>query len=828
LKTVGKFVYEVAKESSKEIWEELVVDPVIEKVAADLIRDWGGDEATQMIGSVLVSSFREALTSGIRSGVGSMFKTGDLNAHTDVQTQADTDLNLLQRIRQKVDTEVARQLAADAAREYDRAGYYGSKVAGALGKGLKFIGQALSVIAAFTPFISFNPFTAVMSGELIAAGNIIKEDSDANMDAMLKSELKAIRKSLPHKNFADRDIASEGSEETADPSRAYLYDALAARSSVKSESDRVKDDLLKQKYLTKIDDPHWQTLTHRLLMDRSRTIVKKSSMHKDDTVYNLKYPIPFTFTAPEFHIGEVVRTKDGTVHRIDNLYTNHETGEQMAVLKGDRNAHTDDPIPLTDIVAHAELNEKASLMLEQHQELGQTMIESYGSSNDPEWYSWGTMTPQLVAQRQQPSQRNELIDDLRTIIGDKLGNVHVSDPSMSALLFKDKTTPRSYLTSTFKDQTGSNSRPRFSTLLGLIYNIRTMKLGDIEGEFGDTGLDADGLDELKGDLEEYIVDFIFRNPYSTDYINTRRPGGAEYHYAEFDVTLEVWYALSRKVGHPITITKMQHMLGLSTFGSLGLDRTSYSIYTIMQIRDLMRTELDFHELMEFEPELAKYISIRNLQYKDLDYHKDWQKLETIKFHVVMLLLLDLGLDMKTLDAIPPEVFMAKLEDRLKFIRHHIFKNDKMTMDLDRLVLVLNTLHADLESDPDLVKTLAEKRRQWPDRIPQEYYDVFGDNTEKLERNWKELIKRRDFLKREGIVEYIKEYYTNPKTDENYIIDRFFRGIPDYMIEDNIRCMVYRWIGNGNDFDINALPGFLRDTLFPTSQQPTYTKYLGSI
>jgi hypothetical protein len=231
-------------------------------------------------------------------------------------------------------------------------------------------------------------------------------------------------------------------------------------------------------------------------------------------------------------------------------------------------------------------------------------------------------------------------------------------------------------------------------------------------------LDADGLDELKGDLEEYIVDFIFRNPYSSDYINTRRPGGAEYHYAEFDVTLEVWYALSRKLGHPITITEMQYMLGLSTFGSLGLDRMSYSIHTIMQIRDVMRMELDFQTLMEFEPELAEYISIRKLQYKDLDYHKDWQKLETIKFHVIMLLLLDLGLDMASLEAIPLDVFTAKLEESLKFIRHHIFQNNYESMDLERLVLVLNKLHSRLEGKGDLVQASWRRDDNGPIDCPQ--------------------------------------------------------------------------------------------------------------
>jgi hypothetical protein len=270
------------------------------------------------------------------------------------------------------------------------------------------------------------------------------------------------------------------------------------------------------------------------------------------------------------------------------------------------------------------------------------------------------------------------------------------------------------------------------------------------------------------------------------------------------------------------------MLGLSTFGSLGLDRTSYSIHTIMQIRDLMRTELDFHALMEFEPKLATYIGIRKLQYKDLDYHEDWQKLETIKFHVIMLLLLDLGLDMKKLEIIPSKVFMAKLEDRLKFIRHHIFKNDKMTMDLDRLVLVLNTLHSNLESDPDLVKTLAENRRQWPDHIPQEYYGLFEDNIAELEDNWDEFIERRNYLQRKGIVAYFKRYYTDPKTRQNYIIDRFFRGIPEHMIEENIRNMVYRWISEGNAFDVVMLPSYLKETLFPRDQQHRYSKYLGPI
>jgi hypothetical protein len=119
--------------------------------------------------------------------------------------------------------------------------------------------------------------------------------------------------------------------------------------------------------------------------------------------------------------------------------------------------------------------------------------------------------------------------------------------------------------------------------------------------------------------------------------------------------------------------------------------------------------------------------------------------------------------------------------------------------------------------------LAEKRRQWPDQCPDEYKSLKDWN-----RRWNEFIYRRNYLKEKGIIAYFKRYYTDPKTRQNYIIDRFFEGIPEHMIEDNIRQMVYRWIGNGNDFNINLLPDYLQDILFPPGQQQTYTNYLGII
>jgi len=159
----------------------------------------------------------------------------------------------------------------------------------------------------------------------------------------------------------------------------------------------------------------------------------------------------------------------------------------------------------------------------------------------------------------------------------------------------------------------------------------------------------------------------------------------------------VWKALSKSARKPLSLKELQRKVGVKTFGTLLRPRGSYSMHTIMKIAQVMRQELGIQELADIEAQLANYINIRELQYSDLDYHEDWQKLETVKFHVVMMLLLDLGLDIKTLDAIPPSVFAATKYSKWKFIRHHIFKNNYKSMDLGRLVLVLNTLHSNLEA-----------------------------------------------------------------------------------------------------------------------------------
>ena len=102
-----------------------------------------------------------------------------------------------------------------------------------------------------------------------------------------------------------------------------------------------------------------------------------------------------------------------------------------------------------------------------------------------------------------------------------------------------------------------------------------------------------------------------------------------------------------------------------------------------------------------------YIKIRNLHpTQPRIYHPSWYTVSTLKFHIVMLIIRDLGLDILNLEPIEPIAFKkTKIMESYTFERHHIFFNDKLSIDVNRLVLVMHTNHYELEGKTNLVLDL---------------------------------------------------------------------------------------------------------------------------
>ena len=154
----------------------------------------------------------------------------------------------------------------------------------------------------------------------------------------------------------------------------------------------------------------------------------------------------------------------------------------------------------------------------------------------------------------------------------------------------------------------------------------------------------------------------------------------------------------------------------------------------------------------------------------------------------MLIIRDLGLDILNLRPIEPESFKNTHKmDSLTYIRHHIYINDKMSIDVNRLALVMHKYHNNLEGKTNLVLDLIQRRINLTFDCPQYY----KNNLRDWRKKWQKYLERRNFLIQNGIVNFIREYFTDDDGN-NYVFERFFNNVPKGNIEQEIRNLMHEW------------------------------------
>ena len=120
-------------------------------------------------------------------------------------------------------------------------------------------------------------------------------------------------------------------------------------------------------------------------------------------------------------------------------------------------------------------------------------------------------------------------------------------------------------------------------------------------------------------------------------------------------------------------------------------------------------------------------------------------------------------------------------ESLTYERHHIFINDKMSIDVNRLALVIHKNHSDLEGKTELILDLIKSRIDLTFDCPQ-YYKT---NLKDWRKQWQVYLERRNYLIENGIEKFIIEFFTDD-SGHNYIIERFFKDTPKGKIEEAIR------------------------------------------
>jgi len=397
-----------------------------------------------------------------------------------------------------------------------------------------------------------------------------------------------------------------------------------------------------------------------------------------------------------------------------------------------------------------------------------------------------------ISSSQQKSIKRGFFNNIKGIIKNHFPNARVFDTDISRLFFeRARALKDSHLKGNYKYR-----KLELSTLFNFIYKIRTVTTEEFANFFTDIiTVDVDTLQIIRFEVENFIEEFIFANPFDVKYIGDSHNKGTRYFKPEYELTLSIWFEMSKAKKKPILLKNARKLLKYQTFGRINRfgqpDRGKvYSWIGLMNMLKELVKLVPYSSYSKIFKEVWDYINIRNL-YLILPrvYHPSWYTISTIKFHIITLIIRDLGLDILTLEPIKSESFKKTHRmDSFTYERHHIFVNDKMSIDVNRLALVMHTNHYNLEGKSNLVLDLIRRRINLTFDCPQYYKKNIIDWRDK----WQHYLQRRTFLIQNGIVNFINEYFTDDNGN-NYIFERFFSNIPKDNIEQDIKNLMLEWI-----------------------------------
>jgi len=390
------------------------------------------------------------------------------------------------------------------------------------------------------------------------------------------------------------------------------------------------------------------------------------------------------------------------------------------------------------------------------------------------------------------SIRRIFFNDLKKIIKKYFPNTRFTDRDLSRLFFnRERALSDAHLKGDHKYR-----RLELSTLFSFIFKTRFLTSEKFSEKISQiSSIDQETLERIKNDFEIYIEAFTFSNPYDIKYIGDKFVHGTKHLKPEYDLTLNIWMELSRAKKEPILLKHTCKMLKYATFGRINRfgehgKGNVYSWVGLMNMLEELIKLIPSSSYSRISEQVRKYIELRGL-YLALPrvYHPSWYTLSTVKFHIIMLITRDLGLDILNLKPIKPESFKnIHKVDLFTYIRHHIYINDKMSLDVNRLVLAMRKYHNELEGKTNLVLILIRKRIDLTFECPQYY----KDNLNKWKQRWQEYLERRTFLIQNGIVNFVFQYFTDDDGN-NYIFERFFNNIPLDNVEQEIKNMMLIWI-----------------------------------
>ena len=313
----------------------------------------------------------------------------------------------------------------------------------------------------------------------------------------------------------------------------------------------------------------------------------------------------------------------------------------------------------------------------------------------------------------QKSIKREFFNNLKEIIKLYFPNARIFDADISRLFFiRARALKDSHLKGDLKFR-----MLELSTLFSFIFKIRILTKEQFINNIRDIELvDEIILQNIKTDIENFIEEFIFANPFDVKYIGDKFNSGTKHLKPEYNLTFRVWFELSKAKKKPFLLKHVQKILKYETFGrlnrfgELGKGKVYSWIGLMSMLKELTKLLPGSSYSRTFD-HVWKYIELRDLSPSPPgEYHSKWYNPNVIKFHVIFLIIRDLGLDILNLKPIKPEAFRKTNRiETITYERHHLFMNDKISIDVNRLVLVMRKYHHDLEGKTNLILSLIKSR-----------------------------------------------------------------------------------------------------------------------
>ncbi|MFX0187126.1 MAG: hypothetical protein ACFE8A_05255 [Candidatus Hodarchaeota archaeon] len=402
---------------------------------------------------------------------------------------------------------------------------------------------------------------------------------------------------------------------------------------------------------------------------------------------------------------------------------------------------------------------------------------------------------------QKDSPREKLINNIRNVFEREFPDSQLSDFDISRIIYNDPKFIKDNFLHSRKIK--RNSKPDLLVLMKIIYYIQSLSINDIAKFKKMKDNTTKILDNIKIDIRKIILDFIFDNPYSTKYIKqdnrTKHQRENNYWRPEFELFLDLWYAASLNNKEPITIKIFQQTIGNPAFSTptkIGKCNPKY-FYNLLKKMPSLFPQISLKDFKQVHRSVKNYIRIRNLRETYRNYSIYWEDELTKKGQITILLLRDLGVEVLTLKKIPSISFNKNLDlhDPIKYQRHHIFPNDKDSINPNRLVLAVLTSHTSLEGLTNLIISLIKDRIKSCDNIPQYY----KNNIKNAQQLWNEFLKRRDIIKNMGIEYFFRTYYPD-------VVNRFYKNVPRGHLKLAIKQVIKNWLKDGNPEPV--LPKYL--------------------